>query len=401
MICGIRGGKTYAGAREASKQAWECRQDGVYGIIAPTFHMLKRTTWREFRLAAAPLIKQDNSSDMIITLKNGREVHGFSADKPDRIRNATLGGFWLDEGRECKEGIWEILLGRVLSTEGKGILTTPPNSFDWIHDVFVESGDADYGMIRFSTYENSYLKKESIDALARKYDPKFAEQELGGKFVVFEGAVYYTFDRRYNAGDFAFKVCNYNPTSRIELMCDFNVDPMCWVIGQTGIHVKSGLPEIRVIDEIRIPNGNTESACKEFITRYPGHDAGITLYGDATGKSRTANSNVTNWQIIEDLLSPYGIINEVPASNPAERDRVNSSNGLICNSKGERHVQIHPSCKYTIRDLEQVIYKKGTTQIDKKKDAKMTHLSDGLGYRIDRDFSINKGIITGIPVKGA
>jgi hypothetical protein len=307
----------------------------------------------------------------------------------------------LDEGRECKEGIWDILLGRVLSTDGRGILTTSPNSFDWIYDVFVESNDEDYGLIRFDTYTNSYLKKKSIDALKRKYDPKFADQELGGKFVVFDGAVYYTFDRRYNAGDLAFKVCNYDPSTRIDMMWDFNVDPMCLVLGQTGINETSGLPEVRIIEEIRIPQGNTEFACKEFIRMFPNHTAGLTLYGDATGKARSANSNVTNWQIIENLLEPYGIINEVPKKNPSERDRINSVNGMMCNTKGERHIQIHPKCKYTIRDFEQVMYKEGTTQIDKKKDARMTHLSDGVGYRVDRDFSINKGIITGIPVEGA
>ena len=256
-------------------------------------------------------------------------------------------------------------------------------------------------MIRFSTCENSYLAKDAIDSLARKYDKKFADQELGGKFVVFEGAVYYAFDRRYNAGDLAFKVCQYDPDKRIDLMCDFNVDPMCWVIGQLGINFKSGLPEIRIIDEIRIPNSNTEYVCKEFILRYPEHAAGLALYGDATGKARHASSNQTNWQIIEDILGRYGITNEVPSRNPAERDRVNSLNGMICNTKGERHVQVNPKCKYTIRDLEQVMFKKGTTQIDKLTNANLTHLTDGLGYRVDRNYSINKSIITGVPVQGA
>ncbi|NCC41931.1 MAG: hypothetical protein EOM21_21485, partial [Gammaproteobacteria bacterium] len=41
---------TYSGAREALRQAWNSKLpiSIPYGIIAPTYHMLDRTTWREF-----------------------------------------------------------------------------------------------------------------------------------------------------------------------------------------------------------------------------------------------------------------------------------------------------------------------------------------------------------------
>lgn len=397
MICGIRGGKTYAGAREACKQAWNSKADGVYGIVAPTFNMLERTTWREFRKAARALIKNENKTYKIITLKNDMEVHGFSADKPDRIRNATLNGFWLDEGRECPDGIWDVLLGRVLSTGGKGILTTSPNSFDWIHDVFIESKDPEYGVIRFSTYDNSYLQKDAIDALARKYDEKFARQELYGEFVTFAGGVYYTFNRKDNAGDIAFKVAQYDPNKPICLCCDFNVDPMAWIIAQMGKN-DQGLAEIRVIDEIIIRNSNTPECCQEFKARYPDHRAGVYLYGDATGESRHSSSNMTNWNIIRDELEGYRPVRRVPKRNPAERDRVNAVNGMICNSKGERRIQVNPKCKNLISDFERVEYKEGTTRIDKTKDLRLTHPSDALGYMIERDFSLIKSRIEGLKI---
>lgn len=399
MICGIRGGKTYSGARQALKMSWNARGDGVFGIIAPTYPMLKRTTWREFRLAARAFIKSENIADKIIVLKNGREVHGFSADKADKIRNATLNGFWLDEGRECKEGIWEILLGRVLSTNGKGILTTSPNSFDWIYETFVDQKDPEYGLIHFPTYENTYLKKEAIESLERKYDERFAKQEIHGQFVVFEGAVYYTFNRKDNAGDLAFKVAQYNPSQPLGLCCDFNVDPMAWVIVQKGVNGKSGLDEVYAIDEIYLRNANTPLACKVFKERYPNHKTGVVLYGDATGKARHTSSNVTNWAIIRDELKDYGIEYRVPLANPAERDRINAVNGLICNSKGERRLFANPEkCKHLIRDFEQVPYKEGTTQIDKNKNLLLTHPSDAIGYMVEKDYSIRHSKMEGLKI---
>jgi hypothetical protein len=117
MICGIRGGKSYSGAREALKQAWNAKGDGVFGIVAPTYQMLKRTTWALFKDAARFFIAPNgvNDSDFIITLRNGRKVHGHTAEHSDRIRNENFIGAWVDEARECKDfaNLWNILLGRV------------------------------------------------------------------------------------------------------------------------------------------------------------------------------------------------------------------------------------------------------------------------------------------------
>lgn len=403
MICGIRAGKTHGGARESGKQAWNFKGHpmAVYGIIAPTFNMLDRTTWREFKSAMGGLILKENSTKKIITLKNGREVHGYSAEDADKIRNVTLCGFWVDEARECKNfgNLWNVLLGRVLSTGGKGIVTTSPNSFDAIHDIFIANKKEGYGTIRFSTYENTYLDKSAIDSLAADYDEKFMKQELMGEFVIFEGAVYYTFDRRYNAGDLAFKVAQYDKNNPIWLCCDFNIDPMAWVVVQPGINTQTKLKEIYAVDEIFIKNSNTVQACREFKSRYPDHNGGIVLYGDATGRARHTDSNITNWKIIENELSTYGISNRVPTRNPAERDRINAVNGLICNSLGSRRLFVNPNkCHNLIRDCEQVSYKQGSTAIDKTKDLMLTHMSDALGYCIDVEFGLNRGRIEGLKI---
>lgn len=398
LISGIRGGKTFSGAREATKQAWNSKGKGVYGIIAPTYNMLDRTTWQEFKEAARPLIAQENDTKKVITLKNGRRVHGHSAENPDRIRNETFCGFWCDEAREMRSFgvLWKVLQGRVLSTGGKGFITTSPNSYDDIHDIFIANKQKGHGVVRFPTYANIYLSKEGIDQLFDSYDEKFAQQELMGEFVIFQGAVYYTFDRNKNAGDLAFKVAQYDPEQPLVLCCDFNVDPMAWVVCQ--VQTVNGLKQIVVIDEIFMRNANTVTACQEFKRKFPSHSTGVHLYGDATGRARHPSSNVTNWKIIEDELMLYGVQSHVPTKNPAERDRVNAVNGVICNSKGVRRLLVNPNCKKVIADLEQVGYKDGTTEIDKNKNKDLTHISDALGYFIEKDFSLNKGRIEGIRI---
>ncbi len=401
LLSGIRGGKTVAGARQAIKDAWDNPiQTAPYAIIAPTYPMLKRTTWLEFIIAARPFIKKTNDTDKIATFKNGNLVYGFSATDPDKIRNVTLSGAWVDEAREIPafRTLWDILLGRVLSTKGKIFITSSPNSYDDMHDIFFENRKEDMGVIRFPTYANTYLDKKEIDSLYDRYDKKFAEQEIGGKIVVFQGQVYYCFDRRVNAGDLAFKVAQYDPKTPICLCCDFNVDPMAWPVVQIKKN-SSGLAEIFVIDEIYIRNSSTTENCQEFKSRYPNHQSGLILYGDATGSHRDTRSHVTDWIIIKHELQAYNPISRVPTSNPSEKDRINAVNGMICNSKETRRLFVNPQkCKHLIRDFEQVAFKEGTTQIEKSKDKTLTHPSDAIGYMIEKEFSLNRGEIKGLKI---
>lgn len=401
LISGIRAGKTYSGSKQATKESWNAKGKGVYGIIAPTYNMLDRTVWPEFKESARPLILSSNDTKKIIILKNHRRVHGHSAENPDRVRNETFVGFWGDEAREWKDFklMWKILMGRVLSTGGKGFITTSPNSFDDIHDIFIANKKKEYGVVRFPTSANTHISKDALDTLSESYDEKFAQQELAGEFVLFQGSVYYTFNRQYNAGDLAFKKAQYDPSKPIALCADFNVDPMAWVLAQKGKNEQSGLDEIYIIDEIFIRNSNTVHCCQEFKNRYPNHNSGLYLYGDATGEARHTDSNVSNWKIIETELARYGITKRVPTKNPSERDRINAMNGMICNSKGQRRVFANPNrCKNFIRDCEQVSFKEGSTQIDKTKNILLTHPSDAFGYMIERDYSLNRSKIEGMKI---
>jgi hypothetical protein len=167
---------------------------------------------------------------------------------------------------------------------------------------------------------------------------------------------------------------------------------MAWTIAQVGINEQTGLKEIYVVDEIFIRNSNTIECCQEFKRRYPDHKTGLHLYGDASGEARHTNSNITNYKIIMEELGRYGITKHVPLSNPAERDRVNAVNAMICNSKGQRRVLVNPDkCPHLINDLEQVSYKEGAVKIDKNKNLLLTHPSDGFGYFVEKEFSLAAG----------
>jgi hypothetical protein len=72
----------------------------------------------------------------------------------------------------------------------------------------------------------------------------------------------------------------------------------------------------------------------------------------------------------------------VPKANPAVRDRVLMVNAKLRSANGDLQMRIAPQCKELIKDFEEVVWKPGTTQIDKDRDPKRTHLSDALGYLV-------------------
>jgi hypothetical protein len=83
----------------------------------------------------------------------------------------------------------------------------------------------------------------------------------------------------------------------------------------------------------------------------------------------------------------------VPKANPAVRDRVSLVNARLRNARDEVQLFVDPKCKELIDDFEQVSYREESTQIDKDKDRRRTHLSDALGYLVwqeDRSGTIGE-----------
>ena len=82
----------------------------------------------------------------------------------------------------------------------------------------------------------------------------------------------------------------------------------------------------------------------------------------------------------------------VPLSNPRERDRVNSVNSRLLNTKGEIRMMVDPTkAPQTVRDFEGVVViEGGSGEIDKHVDPERTHLSDAVGYHLWQEYPVKK-----------
>jgi hypothetical protein len=157
---------------------------------------------------------------------------------------------------------------------------------------------------------------------------------------------------------------------------DFNVDPMSSLI----VQIVGG--KVRVLDEIVIRHGTTQQACEEFLKRFPKQQAGVAVYGDASGyKEQTTGSS--DYQIIREYFQIHAstpVQYRVPKANPSVRERINLTNSKLRSASGDIGIQVDPRCRELIKDLEQVCFKEDSNHIDKDRDRLRTHLSDALGY---------------------
>jgi len=74
----------------------------------------------------------------------------------------------------------------------------------------------------------------------------------------------------------------------------------------------------------------------------------VTVYGDASGNSRTTKAARTDYQLIQELFKhnpKYRIAMRQNTANPAVRDRVNTMNNMLKSASGRRNVLIDPSAR--------------------------------------------------------
>jgi hypothetical protein len=379
----IGSGKSAALCHEAIKLSYQ--NPGRTGLVgAPTYPMLRDATLMALTqiLDANRIPYELNKSEFVLTMKDTRsKILLRSLDEYERLRGTNLAWFGIDELTYTCEEAWMRLEGRLRDPEAKrlcGFAVWTPKGHDWVYKRFIGNPVNGYEIVQAKPFENRFILDQIpdfYDRLKSSYDEKFFRQEVLGEYLACDsGLVYHAFSRAEHVGEL-----------RLELglpllwAVDFNVDPMCSIVAQ-----RVG-EQINVLDEIVMHRVSTRQACAEFFQRFQRYmGSGLVVYGDASGNN-LKTSGTTDYEMMRDYFarSPLRSIDyRVPKANPAVRDRVLMVNAKLRTANGDIQMRVAPQCKELIKDFEEVVWKPGTTQIDKDRDAKRTHLSDALGYLV-------------------
>lgn len=213
MVCGIRGGKTWAGAMEsimytmelpkmraAEKRAKGLRPRMCYGLImGPTYSILEHSSLVAFnQFCPDGIITAHNRQKNYIETSVGTTIFLRSAQEPDSIRGLTPDWIWVDELAMCSESLFPIVRGRLISTEGWFWGTTTPQGKNWLKRLYDETGngrDPDFEWFFWKTTDNPALSQAEILEARRHMSEDQARQELDAEFVDSSGSVFRSYEK--------------------------------------------------------------------------------------------------------------------------------------------------------------------------------------------------------------
>ena len=140
----------------------------------------------------------------------------------------------------------------------------------------------------------------------------------------------------------------------ISLCCDFNVDPCIFEICQ----IRHGY--LLVIDEICLSPASIPEMVVEFRNRYPDHIAGINIYGDSNGLTRSVQTQKSEYDLMKLHFRGYPgqIIMRVSRVPPKPKDRINALNNRLKSVDEKPMVYISKECVELISDLREVVLNK-------------------------------------------
>ncbi len=274
------------------------------------------------------------------------------------LRGKTLAGAYVDEGTLIPEGFFKQLLNRC-SVEGSRIFVTtnPDSPVHYLYNEYISNSKRCniVEVHEFFLSDNPNLSREYIDFISNAYSGVEYERFVLGKWKVTEGLVVKNFSGE-NVRDI-----NYIKDETLHISCDFNVDPMCWVLAHKTDD------KVYFFDEIVLENTTTSEAVDEFYSRYPSHLGKIIINGDASGRNRSTNSQFTNYATMLNRLSELGYKGaklQIRGFNPPVKSRIAAWNNKIRKPNGTVGVYISNKCRWLIYNLESLKWKEGSSQID-------------------------------------
>ena len=391
LVAGRRFGKTFLSLVELCRAAWSPGRLAWY--VAPTYKQAKRIAWKPLKQMTRPYwATRPNETDLRIELITGGTICLRGADNFDALRGDGLDFMILDEYASIAKEAWpEVLRPALADKQGHALFIGTPRGYNHFHDLYQSAqNQPGWATFQFTTEDGGNVSAEELKAATHELDERTYRQEFQASFENLTGGlVYFAFDRTENV-----QPVRFNPQLPLFWSMDFNVNPMCSVIGQ-----RDG-DRVNILEELALPDSNTWAACEAFLDRISRYRASslffppVKVYGDASGKGRQTSSFHTDWQIVREFFKnhPYQFDIRVPPSNPPVKDRVNCVNAMLRNQAGERRLWIDPACKQLITDFERVHWKTDANgnmlpDIDKS-DPLRTHMSDALGYVIAYEFGM-------------
>ena len=372
LVAGRRWGKTTLALWWLIHHA-ASKENQICYYVAPTCRQAKLIAWRKLKQLVGPdLVSATRERELELELKNGSIIQLHGTSHADSLRGTGLDAIVLDEYAQMGTGVWNAVIRPMLSDrKGRALFIGTPAGHNAFYDIYVAAhAGKDWAAFHFPTHEGGYVPSEELMAIQCETDPRIYRQEYHASFETSAGRVYYAFARESNVANLVSI-----PDAELLIGMDFNINPMTAVIAQ-----RAG-DQCQVLDEIVLPNSNTQEMMKQINDRYAGRRG--VVHPDPSGVARKTSAPVGQNDFV--LIRQAGWTVQPPKIGSIV-DRITNVNTMLCNANGMRRLLIHPRCKHLIHALDVLSYKEGT-KIPDKSDGH-DHITDALGYLIITAFPI-------------
>lgn len=188
QLGGRGSGKTRTGAEWIWERAFS-NPGSRWAIVAPTQADARKTCFEgeSGLLARCPpsLIASYNRQELTLTLINGSQIFGYSAQEPDRLRGPQHHGAWCDElaaWQYLDDTLDNLLMGMRLGTLPRMIVTTTPRPIKRLKQMIIDKSTR---VDRVSTYANrGNLPAHFLKIILARYEgTRLGRQELMAEIV--------------------------------------------------------------------------------------------------------------------------------------------------------------------------------------------------------------------------
>ena len=400
---GFGSGKTWAGSLLGTLLC--LKFPGINGLCgAQTYTLVRDTTLLSYFEHFENFGLKEGSdwqfikSEQKIVFKNGSNILFRHFDEPNKLKSLNLGFAEIEEMSDIPEATFKMLLGRMRQKKKKYWKdfkyrifghTNPQSRRGWIYKNFYDNKKQNYRIVYAPSTENIYLPEGFCENLKSAYDENYYKKNVLGEFEEDNCPLVVP-----NFSEENIRKVNYLDMCDLHITCDFNVDPMCWILAHIDNH------KVYFFDEIVLENTTTFHTCGEFGRRYPYHKGKIIINGDASGDNRTCVSEYTNYMIIRSFFEQKMKRNvefHLRRFNPPIKNRVAAFCSMIKSMEGQVRILIDPKCEKLIYNLNNLKYREGASVIDiptyyaikNNKELKfLSHPFDAASYLVEYYFPI-------------
>ena len=312
-----KAGKTVGALAWLLEQTLRGKPGQNFWWVAPVYPQAN-IAFRRLCRGLTPGIFKANKSELSVEFVNDATLWFKSAEKPDNLYGEDVYAAVVDEASRVREDAWYAIRSTLTATRGPiRFIGNVKGTANWAYKMArrAERGDdpdLHYAKITWrEAVAAGVLDPEEIERARRDLPGAVFRELYEAEAADLEGRIYYAFDLA--------NIAEVEDTGGdLYVGMDFNVDPMCAVIGVKAVD------ELHILDEIEIRNSGTEEMAQEVLARIETaewvderQNRTTIVCPDPSGNARKTSAPVGQTDFT--ILKRYGFKLHAPKAAPPDR----------------------------------------------------------------------------------